>query len=103
MAAPTNHWKLGLFVVVGIVLSLTTITFLGEQQDITDLKRRCLLPDRRRNADVLSAISQSMTCRVTRTRSPAGPPPNPGSMAVPLRVGGPKVPFEEWRYWTHVL
>ena len=31
MAAPTNHWKLGLFVVVGIVLSLTTITFLGAQ------------------------------------------------------------------------
>ena len=31
MAAPTNHWKLGLFVVVGIVLALTTITFLGAQ------------------------------------------------------------------------
>jgi paraquat-inducible protein B len=31
MAAPTNHWKLGLFVVVGIVLSLTTMTFLGAQ------------------------------------------------------------------------
>ncbi len=31
MAAPTNHWKLGLFVVVGIVLSLTTITFLGAE------------------------------------------------------------------------
>ncbi len=31
MAAPTNHWKLGLFVVVGIVLSLTTMTFLGAE------------------------------------------------------------------------
>jgi len=31
MAAPTNHWKLGLFVVVGVVLALTTITFLGAQ------------------------------------------------------------------------
>jgi phospholipid/cholesterol/gamma-HCH transport system substrate-binding protein len=31
MSAPINHWKLGLFVVVGIVLALTTITFLGAQ------------------------------------------------------------------------
>jgi phospholipid/cholesterol/gamma-HCH transport system substrate-binding protein len=31
MAAPTNHWKLGLFVVVGVVLSLVTITFLGAE------------------------------------------------------------------------
>jgi ABC-type transporter Mla subunit MlaD len=31
MAAPTNHWKLGLFVVVGVVLALTTITFLGAE------------------------------------------------------------------------
>lgn len=29
MAAPTNHWKLGLFVVVGVVLGLTTIAILG--------------------------------------------------------------------------
>lgn len=29
MASPTNHWKLGLFVVVGLVLSLCTIVFLG--------------------------------------------------------------------------
>lgn len=29
MAAPTNHWKLGLFVVVGVVLGLTTIAVLG--------------------------------------------------------------------------
>jgi phospholipid/cholesterol/gamma-HCH transport system substrate-binding protein len=31
MAAPTNHWKLGLFVVVGVALSLATATFLGAQ------------------------------------------------------------------------
>jgi phospholipid/cholesterol/gamma-HCH transport system substrate-binding protein len=31
MPAPTNHWKLGLFVVVGVVLSLVTITFLGAE------------------------------------------------------------------------
>ena len=31
MAAPTNHWKLGLFVVTGIVLSLATVTFLGAE------------------------------------------------------------------------
>lgn len=31
MASPTNHWKLGLFVVVGVVLSLATITFLGAE------------------------------------------------------------------------
>ncbi|HEY6462062.1 MAG TPA: MlaD family protein [Polyangiaceae bacterium] len=36
MAAPTNHWKLGLFVVVGVVLSLATITFLGAES----LKKR---------------------------------------------------------------
>ena len=29
MAAPTNHWKLGLFVVVGMVLTLCTIVYLG--------------------------------------------------------------------------
>lgn len=29
MASPTNHWKLGLFVVVSLVLSLCTIVFLG--------------------------------------------------------------------------
>jgi phospholipid/cholesterol/gamma-HCH transport system substrate-binding protein len=29
MASPTNHWKLGLFVVVGLVLTLCTIVFLG--------------------------------------------------------------------------
>jgi phospholipid/cholesterol/gamma-HCH transport system substrate-binding protein len=31
MAAPTNHWKLGLFVVVGVVLALTTIAFLSAE------------------------------------------------------------------------
>src|ERR1700730_10683108 len=31
MAAATNHWKLGLFVVVGIVLALCTLVFLGAQ------------------------------------------------------------------------
>lgn len=29
MAAPTNHWKLGLFVVAGIVMALTTVAVLG--------------------------------------------------------------------------
>ncbi len=29
MASPTNHWKLGLFVVFGFVLSLCTVVFLG--------------------------------------------------------------------------
>lgn len=29
MAAPTNHWKLGLFVVVGVVLTLATVAWLG--------------------------------------------------------------------------
>src|SRR4051812_10430040 len=29
MAAPTNHWKLGLFVVVGLVMALSTGAVLG--------------------------------------------------------------------------
>src|SRR5690349_5552827 len=29
MSAPTNHWKLGLFVVVGFLLGLTSIVYLG--------------------------------------------------------------------------
>lgn len=29
MSAPTNHWKLGLFVVVGILLALSAIAYLG--------------------------------------------------------------------------
>jgi paraquat-inducible protein B len=29
MAAPTNHWKLGLFVVVGVVMTLSTMAWLG--------------------------------------------------------------------------
>lgn len=31
MATATNHWKLGLFVVAGVVLSLATLAFLGAQ------------------------------------------------------------------------
>lgn len=31
MATPTNHWKLGLFVVVGFALVLCTLVFLGAQ------------------------------------------------------------------------
>src|SRR4051812_4168906 len=31
MSTPTNHWKLGLFVVVGIGLAMCTIVFLGAQ------------------------------------------------------------------------
>jgi phospholipid/cholesterol/gamma-HCH transport system substrate-binding protein len=29
MSAPTNHWKLGLFVVVGVLLSITAMVYLG--------------------------------------------------------------------------
>ncbi len=29
MAAPTNHWKLGLFIVVGLVAGLSTLVWLG--------------------------------------------------------------------------
>ena len=29
--APTNHWKLGLFVVNGVVLGLLTLVILGSQ------------------------------------------------------------------------
>lgn len=31
MTTPTNHWKLGLFVVVGVVLVLVTLVFLGNE------------------------------------------------------------------------
>ena len=31
MSAQTNHWKLGLFVVVGFVLAACTVVFLGAQ------------------------------------------------------------------------
>jgi len=41
---------------------------------------------RRRNADVVSTSSRSTTCRVTPTRSPAGPSPSPGSTAVPVHL-----------------
>src|SRR4051812_9204542 len=29
MSTPTNHWKLGLFVVVGVVMTLSTMAWLG--------------------------------------------------------------------------
>jgi phospholipid/cholesterol/gamma-HCH transport system substrate-binding protein len=29
MSAPTNHWKLGLFVVVGVLLGITAVVYLG--------------------------------------------------------------------------
>ena len=31
MTQPTNHWKLGLFVVVGLVVMLVTLVFLGKE------------------------------------------------------------------------
>jgi ABC-type transporter Mla subunit MlaD len=31
MTTPTNHWKLGLFVVVGLVVMLVTLVFLGKE------------------------------------------------------------------------
>jgi paraquat-inducible protein B len=31
MSAPTNHWKLGLFVVIGAVLAIATVLYLGAQ------------------------------------------------------------------------
>jgi hypothetical protein len=60
----------------GACSSLATITFPGEQQDITDPEAAVLDTGRRRNANVLSASRRSTTCRVTPTRSPAGPSPS---------------------------
>jgi phospholipid/cholesterol/gamma-HCH transport system substrate-binding protein len=37
MAAPTNHWKLGLFVVSGVVMLLTTIAALGARSLHTEV------------------------------------------------------------------
>src|ERR1700712_4475327 len=37
MAAPTNHWKLGLFVVIGFVLVLTTVAALGARSLRTEV------------------------------------------------------------------
>jgi paraquat-inducible protein B len=37
MAAPTNHWKLGLFVVVGVVLGLATLAWLGARSARTEV------------------------------------------------------------------
>src|SRR5262245_56341351 len=31
MSTPTNHWKLGLFMVVGVLLGLATLVYLGAQ------------------------------------------------------------------------
>src|SRR5688500_18915258 len=31
MSAPTNHWKLGLFVLVGALLAVVTVVYLGAQ------------------------------------------------------------------------
>jgi hypothetical protein len=42
----------------GALSVLATITFLGEQGDATDPERRALFPGRRRNANVLSTISE---------------------------------------------
>jgi phospholipid/cholesterol/gamma-HCH transport system substrate-binding protein len=37
MAAPTNHWRLGLFVVTGVVMALTTIAVLGARSARTEV------------------------------------------------------------------
>ena len=39
MYAPTNHWKLGLFVVVGMVMTLGTIAVLGARSAHTEIGR----------------------------------------------------------------
>jgi phospholipid/cholesterol/gamma-HCH transport system substrate-binding protein len=39
MSAPTNHWKLGLFVVVGVVLALTTVAVLGARSLRKEVQR----------------------------------------------------------------
>ena len=62
----------------GSLRPLATITFFGEQQDITDPEAAVLDTGRRRNATVLSTSRRSTTCRVTPTRSPAGPSPSLG-------------------------
>ena len=55
------------------VVSLATVMFLGEREDIVGPDRRMLVAGRRRNADVLFATSQSTTTsRITPTKSPAG-------------------------------
>jgi len=52
---------------MAFVSTWATITFLGEQQDITDPEAAVLVAGRRRIANVLSASSRSTTCRVTPT------------------------------------
>jgi phospholipid/cholesterol/gamma-HCH transport system substrate-binding protein len=39
MSAPTNHWKLGLFVVVGIVMTLAAVAALGARSARTEVGR----------------------------------------------------------------
>jgi phospholipid/cholesterol/gamma-HCH transport system substrate-binding protein len=39
MSAPTNHWKLGLFVVVGMVMGLATVALLGARSARTEIGR----------------------------------------------------------------
>jgi phospholipid/cholesterol/gamma-HCH transport system substrate-binding protein len=39
MAAPTNHWKLGLFVVSGVVMLLTAVAALGARSLHTEVAR----------------------------------------------------------------
>jgi len=57
------------------VALMTTITFFGGVRDITDSEAAVLFWPQR-NANVLSASNRSTTCRVTPTRSPAGPSPS---------------------------
>jgi paraquat-inducible protein B len=37
MAAPHNHWKLGLFVVIGLALALGTVAFLGARSMVKEV------------------------------------------------------------------
>jgi phospholipid/cholesterol/gamma-HCH transport system substrate-binding protein len=39
MAAPTNHWRLGLFVVTGVVMGLATVAILGARNAHTEVGR----------------------------------------------------------------
>src|SRR4051795_12066875 len=39
MAAPTNHWKLGLFVVTGVVMVLGTVAMLGARSLRKEVER----------------------------------------------------------------
>jgi stage III sporulation protein SpoIIIAA len=50
---------------------LATVTFLDERADITGPDAAVPAAGQTRNVNVLSAVSQSTTCRVAPTRSPA--------------------------------